>query len=667
MELPPDGERASIDELDSSLVEILKDLNNPIPHQELVASKEQNCSYYFKLFNSLKAESEVELAKLELQSIFGPVEEIGNFVDEFVSGELANAFKLKQSSSSVRIQDAITHELPYGKVQGFKGRGSIDLLPKLSRRLAYVREIYVISTDKNHTPKGAGLANGVNVFRYVGDKFQIIRAITVQLFLEKSEYISKLSRTVQEVDMNLATLEHFAKNQGYRIPATQTMGIGRRLEDWFAIREEPSLYLAHYLHPYKGKFHPKLARALINQVCPNDNGVILDNFSGSGTTLVEAQWLGLESLGVDINPLSALMSQVKVQCVRISPTRLKSAIEGFLKAIESEELVIEAKRVGQEVLQESAAVNSAFDSLIADLPKRVKRQIPNDEIRTILRAKEILHSQYGSLNGDAVPGFLLLGMSGAVSDIARRTDDKFTDVLRDRLTKLWLRVYLATKLISLLDLNIGKGECYVGDARSLSKLKTLGGKETRIENESIDGIVNSPPYSVALDYIRNDLPQLSLLGLVGDMDSLEKNLIGNPRGSNGQSELLSSISTKTGQFAEIPEVGQRSLKRISRGHLEKEAARTMRFWLDMKTSLVEMRRVLKPGGRAAIVIGDNSLKIEGRKEFERIPNIQVMKDLAKQVGLEVIEELQRTLEKTMSGLIRDESIVILEKPVGQHG
>jgi hypothetical protein len=36
----------------------------------------------------------------------------------------------------------------------------------------------------------------------------------------------------------------------YRIPASSTMAVGKRLEDYFAIREEQSLYLTHVWHPY---------------------------------------------------------------------------------------------------------------------------------------------------------------------------------------------------------------------------------------------------------------------------------------------------------------------------------------------------------------------------------------------------------------------------------
>lgn len=47
--------------------------------------------------------------------------------------------------------------------------------------------------------------------------------------------------------------------------------------------------------PYKGKFHPKMVRALLNYIFPEEKGTVLDNFAGSGTLLVEAGYLGLNS------------------------------------------------------------------------------------------------------------------------------------------------------------------------------------------------------------------------------------------------------------------------------------------------------------------------------------------------------------------------------------
>lgn len=66
------------------------------------------------------------------------------------------------------------------------------------------------------------------------------------------------------------------------------------------------------LHPYPARFIEELPKQLIESLgCPPQT-LVLDPFCGSGTTLVEAQRAGIESVGVDLNPIACLISRVKV-------------------------------------------------------------------------------------------------------------------------------------------------------------------------------------------------------------------------------------------------------------------------------------------------------------------------------------------------------------------
>ena len=294
--------------------------------------------FYFKLFNNIKSEHEAkDFARLELISLFGEIKPIHNFFDVILDTPL-KVFTHKP----IRIQDTLTHELPYGKIQGYYGiKENLFNITKLIKRLAYTREIFLVIENKEKPedilkqifPNGV---IGKNVQFFVENGFILFRFITNQYFLEKSEYISKLSRNEEEIDRNVEILFSHLIQNNYRIPASSTLTIGKRLEDYFTIREEPSLYLNHYMHPYKGKFHPKMVRALVNYIYPEDDGVILDNFAGCGTLLVEAGYLGLRSLGVEINPLSVLMSNVKCHSIKIPPEKLKKAIEDYLRMVENE-------------------------------------------------------------------------------------------------------------------------------------------------------------------------------------------------------------------------------------------------------------------------------------------------------------------------------------------
>ena len=70
----------------------------------------------------------------------------------------------------------------------------------------------------------------------------------------------------------------------------------------------------HRLHPYPAKYIPQIPRALINELSLKGE-TVADIFSGSGTTLVEANLLGRNAVGIDANPLSSLIAKAKTSPV----------------------------------------------------------------------------------------------------------------------------------------------------------------------------------------------------------------------------------------------------------------------------------------------------------------------------------------------------------------
>lgn len=252
----------------------------------------------FKLFNSIKSSHEADdFARLEIKGLTGiEPNKVKNFYDILDQKPISIFTKW-----DFRLQDILTYELPYGETQGYyiKTNKKINI-ERLVRRLGYTKEIILIMETvtpkkilKNIFPHGK---EGKNVKFVLKGRYTLFRFITNQYYLEKSEYISKISRNEEEIKRNLETLLKHPFENLYRVPASSTIKVGRRLEDYFAIREELSLYLTHYMHPYKGKFHPKMVRALLNYICPEEEKkVVLDNFAGSGTLLLEATFMGIDS------------------------------------------------------------------------------------------------------------------------------------------------------------------------------------------------------------------------------------------------------------------------------------------------------------------------------------------------------------------------------------
>ena len=70
----------------------------------------------------------------------------------------------------------------------------------------------------------------------------------------------------------------------------------------------------HRLHPYLGKFVPQLVEVFLRKFNPK---AVLDPFCGSGTTLVEANELGISSIGSDVSAFNCLLSKVKTDTYNI--------------------------------------------------------------------------------------------------------------------------------------------------------------------------------------------------------------------------------------------------------------------------------------------------------------------------------------------------------------
>jgi len=602
--------------------------------------------WYFKLFNSIKEKHEITFAQLELTSLFGDVNPVRNFSDVLDSTLFKN-FR----TGNARVQDFLAHELPYGECHGFLARThEIRDVSHLVRRLAYTREFFAVteSNDPLDTlqrmfPEGMV---GKNVEYFHSSRYVLLRFITNQYFLEKSQYISKLSRNEEEASNNVESLFSFLTEKLHRIPATETMQIGKRLEDYFTIREEPSLYLTHYMHPYKGKFHPKMVRALLNYALPQPVGRVMDNFAGCGTLLVEATWMGLDSIGMEINPLSSLMCNVKCDSLSIPVDSLKKGIDSFLQDLCSDLLSYETQSSGSALLPPLNYHKEAIEKRKHSIPAGVVSLF--SEPKTVDHVM-IAHELAKKVKDEKIRNFLLLALSGAISDLARRRKGKFLDVLRDRLKNLYLKIYIFDKLNEVMTIKLGKSRTYAADARDMKM----------VESESIDAIVNSPPYSTALDYIKNDYPQLTLLELA-DIPQLEANMIGNPRFKVHSQSLLNEIGGSGLEYANLPQDAKDIISSLVRYGRTKEALRTCKFFKDMYLALKEMHRVLKRASKCVIVIGNNHYKLDG--DYAVVKNDEILKEMALMLGFKENRTIVRELEKSHAGMIRYESVLILEKP-----
>jgi len=108
------------------------------------------------------------------------------------------------------------------------------------------------------------------------------------------------------------------------------------------IREKDSTKHIHRLHPYKGKFIPQLVEYFLDnhtdkfKTCSffQKSDIILDPFSGSGTTLAQANELGMHTIGADVSKFNCAIADAKLLNYNFdlliqTTSNLKKAIQDF--------------------------------------------------------------------------------------------------------------------------------------------------------------------------------------------------------------------------------------------------------------------------------------------------------------------------------------------------
>jgi SAM-dependent methyltransferase len=312
-------------------------------------------------------------------------------------------------------------------------------------------------------------------------------------------------------------------------------------------------YLTHWIYPYQGKFHPQMVRALLNILGAQPGSTALDPFVGCGTTALEASLLGVHCIGVDLSPLCVFLTRVK--------TRSHQAVD---------------------------EIRSRVEALLS------QEELHPDELDPAAEKDERLAE------------FLQVARMVTYSDFSRRSRDP-RRYFRQNLRAMLQSVEAQAQAVREFGLRPGRVAARVGDARDLGN--------AGVEPESIDVIVTSPPYSIALDYVKNDDHALSALRV--DTKGLRQQMMGvRGRGSHQRMQCYNT---------------------------------------DMQAAFAEVERVLKPGAAAAFVIGDAT--VDGRE----VTTTSTMAEWAAAAGL----TLERNIPKIVFGLysvMRDERILIFRKP-----
>ena len=373
----------------------------------------------------------------------------------------------------------------------------------------------------------------------------------------------------------------------------------------------------HSYHRYPAKFIPQIVRKLIEDFAPSSRQVICDPFGGCGTTLVEAKLLGHKRIGFDINPVSKLITQTKI--IPIKPTTLANHREKFLEYYEN------APAVSYE---HHLRISYWFEPQMVQELDRIYFAIKKNKNHNVRRFFLCAFSH----NLKNCSRWLMKSIKPTVdkNKILPNPKESFLRHLNSMIKKNE-RFYSA--LVESGYINVpAKMYC-----RNSTKALPLG-------SDSIDLIITSPPYVTSYEYA--DLHQLSLLWFGDDPKHFKKwhrfskDFIDFRRNFIG----TSSKTEKSGDFNSA--IGKQIVNELIK--IERPlAVDVANYFLDMKKVFAEMYRILKPGGKACIIIGNTSLR------GVEILNAQVATEQMQAAGFKKIDFIKREIPNKMITPWRD--------------
>jgi len=274
-------------------------------------------------------------------------------------------------------------------------------------------------------------------------------------------------------------------------------------------------YASHGLFPYRGKFHPQMIKALLNVSGLKEGDCVLDPMAGSGTTNIEAALSGIDSYAIDISPFCQFMIQTKYDALTID-SEILEYIPRFMNELfvffNNRDAFLKIENI--EDIEKRKVYNLAFLAYL-DSMGYAKRVIKNDHKQLFLK---VLNKYY-----ELIKTFIT---------------NPYYD--KNQLGKLFI-------------------------------LKDSSATDIKIKENSVDGIITSPPYSFAIDYVENDRAQLNYLGYIPD--DIKANLIG-LKGNNKEERLTL-------------------------------------YFEDMDKVCAEANKVLKKGKYFIMIIGSNTIQTGG--------------------------------------------------------
>jgi site-specific DNA-methyltransferase (adenine-specific) len=323
---------------------------------------------------------------------------------------------------------------------------------------------------------------------------------------------------------------------------------------------------------------------------------ILDPFCGSGSIMVGAAQQGRVAVGIDVNPLAAFVSRVKLSPLRTADLAAAARFAGSFEAA-----------LGRVPLWPAPALRitpKVFEPRILDAVLRLRtlleRRATSGEQRDfLLLAWLSILQDVGSYFKEG-NGIKYRNRQRRRGGYVARADGQWQLARFGADQEAFVRAVFRAKLAEMLaDAGVWRADPAAFRAQRVvagNSLEELG----HLDAASFDSVVFSPPYLNRFDYLESQKVELWFGGFVGSYDDA-----GVLRKRSLRSHLGAALD---GPVLDLPEVDGlvAALDPGSYAVRTRVPALIRGYFSDMAAVLQRCRHVLVPGGRCCVVVGNSA-------------------------------------------------------------